>query len=594
LNCAQRQQPASAGRNTQANKMKNALRIAALLPALVTALLLSGCGGATGAPGTSAAQPVATTPAPTQTSTLTPGSYPITLSASTYAVSQDAGVVAIPVVRTGPAAEAVSVDYATSDLSAIAGTNYTAASGTLSWQANDSSQRTITVHVNGSAAFAGDRTFAIALSKPSAAAVIGSPGSARISISGTASGSTGTLAFADAAASISQSAPTAVIAVNRSGGAIGATSVNYATSAGSALAGIDFTTATGTLNWADGDSAAKMITVALGAVPAYSGSREFTVTLSGAASGALIGDVQTTTITIVGDASAAPGSVQFSAAQYAVGQAAGKVTLLAKRVGGSSGIVSVNYSTVNGSAAAGTDFTNTSGVLTWSDGDTASKTIDIPVSNSTPFSGTRTFTVNLTGPSAGATLTSPATATVTVTGDAPSSQSKSTFWVYQNGVFNWGGDYSFGATINYHSTSGSPQAGAADTAVMVTSPWGAWQPYAGGTVPMWNFDATGYNYLTVDLKPTLANQSWKIYFMQVGDVVIQDAGGNVESVNVADYGPTPVLGRWATYRIPLSAVLTQHKGGQPTQVTSVYKFAIQDQTGLASNVWYVDNAGFTQ
>jgi hypothetical protein len=65
-------------------------------------------------------------------------------------------------------------------------------------------------------------------------------------------------------------------------------------------------------------------------------------------------------------------------------------------------------------------------------------------------------------------------------------------------------------------------------------------------------------------------------------------------VNPANYGPAPVVGKWATYKIPLSAVLTQYASGSPVFETSVYKFGIQDQTGLGSNVWYVDNVGFTQ
>jgi hypothetical protein len=178
-------------------------------------------------------------------------------------------------------------------------------------------------------------------------------------------------------------------------------------------------------------------------------------------------------------------------------------------------------------------------------------------------------------------------------GGGGSTSTAGTFWVFQNGVFNWGGDYSSNATPNYKSTAGTPESGSYDIAVSVTGAWGLFQPYAGGTVPNWNFDASGYKYLTVDLKPTVASQVWQIYFMQVGDKQIMNANGTPEVVNPTAYGPAPVVGQWATYKIPLSAVLTQHSSGSAVLATAVYKFAIQDQTGRSSNLFYVDNLGFT-
>ena len=168
------------------------------------------------------------------------------------------------------------------------------------------------------------------------------------------------------------------------------------------------------------------------------------------------------------------------------------------------------------------------------------------------------------------------------------------FWVYHNGVFAWGGDYSSGAVPNYTSTAGAPESGPYDIALSITGPWGVWAPYAGGSVPVWDFDASGYNYITMDLKPTVANQRWQFYFEQVHDVSIIGPNGQRTMVNPADYGPAPVVGKWATYRIPLSVVLTQYASGKPVYETGVYKFGLQDETGLARNLWYIDNVAFTQ
>jgi hypothetical protein len=486
------------------------------------------------------------------------------------------------------------VNYATSDGTAIAGTDYTAASGTLQWGANDSSPKAISIPVSTAAAFSGDKAFSIVLNSPSSQAMISSPGAAAVTISGAASATVGTLVLSDASYNVSQSAQSVTISVNRTGGAVGATSVSYQTTNGTAIAGTDYTTSTGTLTWVDGDSASKSFKVAISNAKPFLGDKDFSVALSAPTGGAMVGDPQSSSVTIAGAVSPAVGNLQLSGATYSVAQGAGTVSITVNRTGGSHGAASVAYSTTNGTAAAGTDFTAASGTLKWDDGDTTPKSFTVAISNATPFSGNKSFTVSLSTPGTGATISSPGSATVTINGDRATVAGTSTFWVYQNGVFNWGGDYSSQAVPNYKSTAGSPESGPYDIAVTLTGRWGIWAPYAGGTVPTWNFNAAGYNYLTLDLKPTVPNQVWQLYFMLVGDVTIMGASGQQTVVNLADYGPAPVVGKWATYKIPLSLVLTQYSGGKPVYETGVYKFGLQDQTGLAQNTWYVDNVGFVQ
>jgi hypothetical protein len=160
-------------------------------------------------------------------------------------------------------------------------------------------------------------------------------------------------------------------------------------------------------------------------------------------------------------------------------------------------------------------------------------------------------------------------------------------WGYDAGRWNWAGDYSSNAVPNYHDTQGASLSGSTDIAVQVVGAWGLWQPYmcqnVQSPVPectgLWSYSTAGMTKLTFMLKPTVANQQWSVYFMGVGDRNLNCPK------NVLEYGPTPVVGTWATYTIPLSDVCV---GGG----INVYKFAIQDQTGLGSNTWYVDNVGF--
>jgi hypothetical protein len=106
--------------------------------------------------------------------------------------------------------------------------------------------------------------------------------------------------------------------------------------------------------------------------------------------------------------------------KYTVAEGAGSVTLTVSRHLGSTGAVAVQYNTSPGTATAGADFTTTVGTLNWAGGDTADKTIVVPIIQDALLEGTETFTVNLFGATGGATILAAGTvATVRITDDEP-------------------------------------------------------------------------------------------------------------------------------------------------------------------------------
>ena len=88
---------------------------------------------------------------------------------------------------------------------------------------------------------------------------------------------------------VNESSGNAVLTVQRLNGSTGAVSVAYATSNGTATAGSDFTTTTGTLNWANGDAANKTIMVPILQDAVLEGYEAFTVALSTPTGGVSIG-----------------------------------------------------------------------------------------------------------------------------------------------------------------------------------------------------------------------------------------------------------------------------------------------------------------
>lgn len=82
------------------------------------------------------------------------------------------------------------------------------------------------------------------------------------------------------------------------GGSIGAASINYATADGTGVAGKDYTAASGTFTWANGDATDRTITVPITDEQLYNGDLVFTVVLSQPGGTATLGIPSQTTVTI--------------------------------------------------------------------------------------------------------------------------------------------------------------------------------------------------------------------------------------------------------------------------------------------------------
>ena len=113
----------------------------------------------------------------------------------------------------------------------------------------------------------------------------------------------------------------------------------------------------------------------------------------------------------------APGALQFSVANFTASESAGTATINVSRINGTSGVVAVSYTASNGTATAGVDFAVTSGFLIWADGDAANKSFTVSLGNDAIVEGDETVNLSLGSASGGATLGTPATATLTILDD---------------------------------------------------------------------------------------------------------------------------------------------------------------------------------
>lgn len=110
----------------------------------------------------------------------------------------------------------------------------------------------------------------------------------------------------------------------------------------------------------------------------------------------------TATFALIGNASATEGS---------------PVVFTVTKCGPASGTLTVNYATSGGTATSGSDFTATSGTLSFLAGDTA-KTISVPTIDDSTTENAENFTVTLSNASAGSTIGT-ATGTGTINDNPP-------------------------------------------------------------------------------------------------------------------------------------------------------------------------------
>lgn len=168
-------------------------------------------------------------------------------------VKEDKGALNLLVKRVDGSDGDVSVAYATTDGSALAGSDYTPQTGILTWSNYDEGAKTISVPIFDDPDYEGNETFSVTLSNPAGGATLGIS-QVTVSIVDNDDPKPGQLQFSAPTYSASEGDSTLNLTVTRTGGNNGAVSVEYLVN-GTALLGSDYTGDSGTLTWANGDNA---------------------------------------------------------------------------------------------------------------------------------------------------------------------------------------------------------------------------------------------------------------------------------------------------------------------------------------------------
>ncbi len=216
----------------------------------------------------------------------------VRFAATTFSASETGTVATITVLRSGGKAGGVTIDYATEDGTAVEGNNYTETSGTLTFDANETS-KTFEVPVLNDEVLEGNKTVLLRLSNPGGGARLLAPTNATLNIIDSAA----SVQFASATYTVNESGRSVLLTVVRSGPP-GTVAVTYSTANGTATSPADYKVKTGVITF-NGTTASRTVAIPILNDTTPEEAETFTVTLSNPTGGAQLGGRDTATVTIV-------------------------------------------------------------------------------------------------------------------------------------------------------------------------------------------------------------------------------------------------------------------------------------------------------
>ncbi len=321
-------------------------------------------------------------------------------SASSFRVGEAVGSTTVTVTLGGNPNNTATVDYATSDGSAVAGSDYAAVSGTLVFNPGETS-KSFTVPIIDDTINEADETINLTLSNPTGGATLGSPQTLPLTITdndalpalsindvSVLEGSNGTL-------------PLAVFTVSLSSPSGRTVTTNFSTSSSSALfmddadSPGDYQETSGTLTFAPGQTT-QTVNIQINGDNTPENDETFRVILGDNPSFAVVSDGIGIGTILNDDGAPTRISINDITVTEPLSNSAPTVFTVSLSAPNNQQ-VTVNYATSGGTATAGADFQDTFGMLTFPAG-TTSQTFIVLINADRINEANETFFINLGNP----------------------------------------------------------------------------------------------------------------------------------------------------------------------------------------------------
>jgi Lipase/Calx-beta domain/CARDB/Domain of unknown function (DUF4114)/RTX calcium-binding nonapeptide repeat (4 copies) len=313
-----------------------------------------------------------------------------------------------------PSTETITVKYTTADDTAQAVSDYTTASGTVTFNPGETT-KTVNVAVNGDTLYEADETFKLNLSDAVNATIATTSATGTIVNDDAVPLPVISLAVTDPDAAetpTGQPANPGQFTLTRTGATTADLTVNY-TIAGTATNGTDDEKLTGTATFKAGST-----TTTVDVKPIddniYEGNETVILTLVDGSTNYKLDSAKSTGTVTITDNETRP-TISISDATPATGKegdpnAKNRVFTIALS-NPSTETITVDYTTLDGTAVAGSDYTATQGKITFNPGETT-QTITATILDDAIFEDLETFKVKLTNPSNSTLAKAEGTATI--------------------------------------------------------------------------------------------------------------------------------------------------------------------------------------
>ena len=320
-------------------------------------------------------------------------------------VSEDSGIATLNVTLSSASSKQISVNYLTESVTATEGLDFTATSGTLTFAPGQrNASFNISIIDDTLPTFEGDETFRVVLSDP-INAVLGDDPVSTITIQDNEPEPQ--LTFGQASLTLTEDTASTPVTLTLSAPAGVTVTVNYQTSNQSAVEGQDFILASGQLVFPPG-SLNQSFNLALIDDAMDEPPETFLLTISDAVNATVGQSSQTVTIE---DNDTMP-HIFLSPATLNVKEDGGEAVVTATLSAPSGFFITVQFFTSNLSALAGSDFSPTSGTLTFDPG-VQTRAITIPILEDDVTEGDESFLVTIVSPT-NALLTEPGTSIIRI------------------------------------------------------------------------------------------------------------------------------------------------------------------------------------
>lgn len=304
-------------------------------------------------------------------------------SINDVSIAESSGSGIFAVTRTGNNTTAMTLDFSTQDKSAIAGQDYTATNGLLTFAVGEKTKN-ITVVITNDVAVESNENFTISLSNPSTGSIADASGTGLIVDDDTV--------ITTSAITVSENVGSAIFTLSRTGVTNVSSSVDFSTHDDTAtnIGNVDYIAKSGTITFASGETQ-KTISISIQNDTVVESSESFQLSLTNVQGANLASGSDNVNATIIDD------DTNISVTDKTFSESESSAIFTLTRTGLTSITSTVSFSTIEGSAKSSSDFTSQAGTLSFASGVTT-QTLTITVTNDSLIENNEAFTLTLSNP----------------------------------------------------------------------------------------------------------------------------------------------------------------------------------------------------